>query len=172
MPPHSLSILARILIPSVVPAGFLSLVAASGCPLCTVDFYGRGHSVEVSVAEFAALNSRRRPPVASGISCLLARSLLAEVITDNSGEPGEVPRATPGSRLESALIAKIPQAIDYLLLRSALGGIHNVNHMAVAGIHTFHYHRRSDLPQTLDYARMVALVSALRNAIRIGWAGP
>jgi Zn-dependent M28 family amino/carboxypeptidase len=35
-----------------------------------------------------------------------------------------------------------------------------------------HYHRGSDLPQTLDYARMAALVSALGKAIRIGWAGP
>ena len=32
-----------------------------------------------------------------------------------------------------------------------------------------HYHRPSDLPQTLDYARMAAVVSALEKAIRRNW---
>jgi hypothetical protein len=35
-----------------------------------------------------------------------------------------------------------------------------------------HYHRRSDLPQTLDYARMAAVVSALEKTIRSCWTRP
>jgi Zn-dependent M28 family amino/carboxypeptidase len=35
-----------------------------------------------------------------------------------------------------------------------------------------HYHRRSDLPQTLDYARMGAVVSALEKTIRSCWTRP
>jgi Zn-dependent M28 family amino/carboxypeptidase len=35
-----------------------------------------------------------------------------------------------------------------------------------------HYHARSDLPETLDDARMAAVVRALEKAIRACWAGP
>ena len=34
-----------------------------------------------------------------------------------------------------------------------------------------HYHSASDLPETLDYARMAALVTALNRAIRVLWGG-
>jgi Zn-dependent M28 family amino/carboxypeptidase len=34
-----------------------------------------------------------------------------------------------------------------------------------------HYHSGTDLPETLDYTRMAALVTALDKAIRTGWAG-
>ncbi len=35
-----------------------------------------------------------------------------------------------------------------------------------------HYHLRSDLPETLDYGRMAATVTALDRAIRVCWGGP
>jgi hypothetical protein len=35
-----------------------------------------------------------------------------------------------------------------------------------------HYHARSDLPETLDYTRMAAVVTALDTATRLDWAAP
>jgi hypothetical protein len=101
-----------------------------------VDFNRRSQGVEDGFAEPTTAIVTRWA-AAGGIGYRLALSLLAEIVADHSRKPGEVPWAAPRAWHEATLLAKIPSAVDHFLFCGALCGIHNVNHVAIAGIDPF-----------------------------------